>query len=37
MAIRIVTDSTASIPPQTAQALDITIVPLITYFDGDSS
>ena len=35
MTIRIVTDSTASIPPQTAQALGITIVPLITYFDDE--
>ena len=32
MAIRIVTDSTASIPAETAQALGITIVPLIVIF-----
>jgi len=36
MAIRIVTDSTASIPAETAQALGITIVPLIVVF-GDEA
>ena len=36
MAIRIVTDSTASIPAETAQALGITIVPLIVFF-GDEA
>jgi fatty acid-binding protein DegV len=32
MSIRIVTASTASIPPETAQALGITIVPLLFSF-----
>ena len=36
MVIRIVTDSTASIPAETAQALGITIVPLIVIF-GDEA
>lgn len=32
MAIHIVTDSMASIPPETARALGITVVPLIVFF-----
>jgi DegV family protein with EDD domain len=36
MAIRIVTDSMASIPPETARALGITVVPLIVFF-GDEA
>lgn len=35
MTIRIVTDSTASIPPETAQALSITIVPLLFSFSDE--
>ncbi len=36
MVIRIVTDSTASIPAETAQALGITIVPLIVIFGEEA-
>lgn len=36
MAVRIVTDSTADIPQETADALGITIVPLIVFF-GDEA
>ncbi len=32
MTVRIVTDSTADIPPELAQALDITVVPLTVFF-----
>lgn len=36
MSIRIVTDSTADISPETAAALGITIVPLTVFFDEES-
>src|SRR6266568_4134246 len=36
MAVRIVTDSTADIPLERAQALDITVVPLTVFF-GDEA
>jgi DegV family protein with EDD domain len=36
MAVRIVTDSTADIPPEQAQALGITVVPLTVFF-GDEA
>ncbi len=36
MAVRIVTDSTADIPPERAQALGITVVPLTVFF-GDEA
>ena len=36
MAVRIVTDSTADIPPQMAEALAITVVPLTVFF-GDEA
>jgi DegV family protein with EDD domain len=36
MSIRIVTDSTADISPETAEALGITIVPLTVFFDDET-
>ena len=36
MAVRILTDSTADIPPEVAKALDITVVPLTVFF-GDEA
>ena len=36
MPVRIVTDSTADISPQQAQALGITIIPLTVFFGEDT-
>lgn len=36
MVVRIVTDSTADLPPQTAEALGITVVPLTVFFGDDA-
>lgn len=36
MAVRIVTDSTSDIPPQLAQELGVTIIPLYVYFGNEA-